>query len=478
MINLMAFLSQNGYPKLWRRLPAFVPGSSPKYSNANIIANLSIMGDYMDTDAQDGTSMSDALDGIEDYVEDRYFGVWYSRSCGSGDTIRINNLKAHLELKRIVAVCFGRHERDNPNDANSYDRMSGHCITVTGLKMSNSDATLVYHDPAQGDSNINVQSAVTAHSLAISNHSLKTDGDWRHGIKMHTADTSPLRMIDGYVVMAPFLVLHYDDIAVTVSYSQEVSGAEGPTINTQKINVRQTIGAVKDMVLDAENTVAYLSASSRRGIWRLSLATMELHLLNDTVQPDKIIATEKESTLFVTTGRKVFSLTENHSLKEIAELDEIPDTLTYDFREKKLLAVAGTKGRLYTIDKNLSVKRMDIPVISTTRALNATVHPKTGLLYVSEEGSSRFLRISMKNNTVRSISEEQFETNVPLSKVQINSKGIFAALGEGKLMFFNEKGLQLARPLWLNLKVGNLFKISRSFNNLDPVIMRQKKWRN
>jgi hypothetical protein len=204
MINLMAFLSQNGYPKLWRRLPAFVPGSSPKYSNANIIANLSIMGDYMDTDAQDGTSMSDALDGIEDYVEDRYFGVWYSRSCGSGDTIRINNLKAHLELKRIVAVCFGRYERDNPNDANSYDRMSGHCITVTGLKMSNSDATLVYHDPAQGDSNINVQSAVTAHSLAISNHSLKTDGDWRHGIKMHMADTSPLRMIDGYVVMAPF----------------------------------------------------------------------------------------------------------------------------------------------------------------------------------------------------------------------------------------------------------------------------------
>ncbi|HZH94279.1 MAG TPA: hypothetical protein VEY06_00275, partial [Flavisolibacter sp.] len=304
-VNLMAFLSQNGYSQLWRRLP----GNLPTFSKENIIQNLSIMGDYMDTDPEDGTSMSDALDGIEDYVEDRYFGSWYSRSCASGDNIRISNLKAHLELKRVVAVCFGRYERDNPNDANSYDRMGGHCITVAGLKMNNSGSTLVYHDPAQGDSNINAQSAIKPHTLPISNHSLKADGDWRRGIRMHTADTSPLRMIDGYMVMAPYSVLHFDDISVVVSYSQEVNGTEGPTIDTQRVNVRETIGEVKDMVLDAENTVAYLSAVNRKGIWKLTLATMQLQLLTDAIQPDKVIATEKEEMLFVVEGNKIFSLT-------------------------------------------------------------------------------------------------------------------------------------------------------------------------
>lgn len=476
--NLMAFLSQNGYPKLWRRLPSYMPGSSPVFSNQNIVTNLGIMGDCMDTDSQNGTNMSDALEGIEDYVGSHYAGTWYSRSCASGDIIQIDKLKAHLEQKRIAVVCFGRYERDNPNDANSYDRMSGHCITLAGLEMKVSGATLVYHDPAHPDSNLNTQSAVSPRTCTISNHSLKTDGEWLHGIKMHTTNTSPLHMIDGYIVMAPYSVLHFDDITVTVSYSQEVNLAEAPTINTRKINVGQTIGEVKDMVLNAENTVAYLTAKSRKGIWKLTLASMELHLLNDAVQPDKIVATEKDDTLFVNVGSKIFSLTENQPLKEIAELEDKPDTLTYDFRQKKLIAVAGTNGRLYAIDKNVSVKKLDIPVINSVRTLNATVHPKTGLLYVLEEGSNRFLRISLKDDAVRSISEEQFETDAPLSNVQIDSKGVFATSGKGRLMFFNEKGVPIARPLWQNVPVGKLFKTSRSFNNLDPQIMRQKKWHN
>ena len=474
--NMMAFLSEQGHPNLWRKLASFMPGSSPKYSPQNTQYNISIMADYMDTDPQDGTGNSDALDGIEDFVDDRYFGSWYSRACSNDDTIKIDHLKAHFALKRIGAVCFGRYERDNPNNSNSYDRMSGHCITVSGLKISGDNVKLYYHDPAQGaNNNLNTQSPVLEHSLALSNKGISVDGDWRYGIKMHTDGN--LRMIDSYFIMAPMFMIDFNDINNVVSFSQEVNNKGNISIEQKTVNVKNIIGEVASMVTDPESTVVYLTSKNKKGIWKLPLDTMEPELINDVLQPDNITVANDGETVLFNVNSKIFSLSADKKLEEMTELDVKPDALSYDMKRKQLLAVS-QKGSLYTIDKTKKVIKTTIPTAETgSNRLQVGFDAEGDRLYTFNDHTKSMIWVPLKKGIVAGNYIQPYQNQNQLTHIRPMGKTKFTAVENNRLKFFDKKGSEI-KTLWNDIPVGKVHIVPQKVNRFRSETSDLKKWKN
>jgi hypothetical protein len=471
--NMMAFLSDRGHPTLWRKLP-FGPGSGTKYSQQNLLYNIGIMANYMDTDPQDGTGNGGALDGLEDFVAGRYLGAWYSRACSNDDSIRIHNLENHFALKRIGAVCFGRYERDNPNDSKSYDRMSGHCITLTGLKVSGSNAKLYYHDPARGDENINAQSATQEHELPVSNASIKVDGDWRYGIKMETSGN--LRMIDSYFIMAPFFLTDYDDFNNIVSFSQEVNTNGVITIETRKADMKSTVGTVKNMVTDAEGTVAYITSKEKKGIWKMPLHSMKPELIAEDVQPDKLTIGEDGETIFFSYESKIFSLSPDKKPELLTTLNEKPEALAYDLKRKQLIVSAPKAGLMYTVDKNKKVDKLDIPKVSNDDVQIGFDY--TGdKMYTFNRNAKTMLWTPIKKGMLDSVSEQRFQSSNDIRNLRPAGKNKFVAVENNKLKFFDEKG-DLMSTAWDNRAVGSLNITPIQVKPVDSPTSKLKKWKN
>ncbi len=476
--NVMAFLSQNGSANLWRRLPSYAPGHSPKYSVQNIQYNIGIMADYMDTDAEDGTGFSDALDGIEDFVDDRFWGNWYSRSCSNDDTITLNKLKNHFEMKRIGAICYGRYERDNPNDSNSYDRMGGHCMTVVGLKINGSNATINTHDP-NNDSNRTTQAATEIKINDAKNFSLKTDGDWRNGICISQSG-GKVRMIDSYIIFSPMQVLHYDEVscAITASSQQQNGSGGSPEKDIKTINVKNIAGRVNNLVMDAENTVAYFTSKDKKGIWKLSLSNMKVELINDALQPDSIAVSDEDGEIYASKDNKLFLLSDDKIVKEVAVFNEKTEAMTFDFKNRKLLAVSATEGRIALIDRIKKTEIIAIPKLTPNGKIVATINPKTGILHLMENSKKQIHGYTLANRKFKGVVVEELQTNGLISNLHVNDKSVFAAADNGKLQFFNATGKKINIPGWENYAVGELFKVSRNYNPIHPEIITTKKWKN
>ncbi len=475
--NVMGFLSQNGYSSLWRRLPSYMPGHSPKYSVQNIQYNISIMADYMDTDGEDGTGFGDALDGIEDFVDGRFWGNWYSRSCSNDDTINLNKLKNHFEMKRIGAVCYGRYERDNPNDSNSYDRMGGHCVTAVGLKINGSNAVISLHDP-NNDSNRTTQAATAIKDRSAKNFSLKTDGDWRNGICI-SQDGGKVRMIDSYIIFSPMQTLHFDEVSCSITASSQQNGTDGSSEKDVKtVNVKNITGNVNNMVMDAENTVAYFTSKEKKGVWKLSLANMQVELINDSLQPNHIAVSSEEGELYVSVDDKLFCISDDKTVKEIATFNEKTDALSFDFKNRKLLAVSAAEGRVATVDRNKKTAIIAIPKLSAKGKIAATINPKTGVLHLMENGTNQVHGYNVGSSKFKGVLVEELQTEGFINSLHVNDRGVFAATENGKLQFFNAVGKKVNVPGWTGYKVGELFKVSRNYNPIHPEIIDTKKWKN
>ncbi|MEX6690866.1 hypothetical protein QTN47_25380 [Danxiaibacter flavus] len=468
MCNIMGFLSKNGYESLWRK----IPGIQPKFADLNIINNLAIMGDYMETDPDKGTSHNKAIDGLEDFMDGKYTGLIYTRT-SADDAIFLRNLKDHLSLKRLMAVGVGRYTQVGEN-AILYHRSGGHCITVVGLQTNASNATLIYHDPNSGDSDLHKQSSVMPVSSNLRETAIMVDGYYRQGIQL-TSITSGFRMMDSYTVLAPLIMLYFDDITTSLNL---VQGADWTNAKQTVSRVdTKAVGKIKDLIFNAENTAAYVISENKSGIWKLDLVTMKLTQVNASIHPSRLIASENNYKIFASVNSKIFSLEDEKNLTEVADLGVVPDALTYNFKKKQLIAVAAGVGKLLTIDASRKVVSMELTSGINSDYVNATINPKSGALYLSKNNSYDFVRISLNGNAIKSIAHEELEKKAPVSKMHMNNKGVFAVSQQGKLKFYNDKGIAVSVKDWDDASTGNIFKLSRGFNVLSPSLMEREEWK-
>ncbi|MFD7613065.1 hypothetical protein [Streptomyces sp. NPDC059828] len=155
-LNAMFWLDQHGYPNLLTG--DYDPTSSAAVHYDEVTAKLRRMGALAETDPATGTGRSDAVDAVNDLIEEKGYedvleADWESLDDEDAVSRRIVELTRNGRDLLIASV--GRYDRDG-------DRVSGHAVTVVGASGSVAgNHRIAIHDPAD-DAHLTTQSATVA----------------------------------------------------------------------------------------------------------------------------------------------------------------------------------------------------------------------------------------------------------------------------------------------------------------------------
>jgi len=151
--NSLIWLSQNGFPRL-------SPGRGSERQNQIEIIRKLASPDFMDTDEEEGTSVENVLYGVETYVTQAgykpsllaYQG-WrpHPEEFSTGISVpELSWIIAGIEGTNMAWLNIGFYTYDE--DADEYERMSGHWVTLVGHGVDGSGKpnpnSLIIHDPS------------------------------------------------------------------------------------------------------------------------------------------------------------------------------------------------------------------------------------------------------------------------------------------------------------------------------------------
>ena len=134
-LNWMAYIANHGDSSL-------MGGSSGNWASSSVYnrvtARLNEMGAESDTSGTGGTNLSDAVEGIADYMDSHGVNGYYIICGYKADDDWAPSPKSfynHMKAGYLVNLCFGRYDLNG----GEWERDGGHCMTV--VKVDNACGT-------------------------------------------------------------------------------------------------------------------------------------------------------------------------------------------------------------------------------------------------------------------------------------------------------------------------------------------------
>lgn len=463
-MNWMYYLAKHGRPGALTFQP-------PDTSNAtSVILNILWMASYMDTDAEDGTSSDDAIDGLVDYLDDRNVPAIVlaesARDCGD---ITYTDIESWTALGGLVVVIMGRYKRDG----NEMERTSGHAMSLVEFKRSGGAMLMSVHDPVDDHSDLNTQSPTLKRSAAISSEVRNLEGDVVNVLRWGES-TDPYRFIDGLITIVPLFALTNPTARVLVQHSVDMmSGA----VRSKEFRLPFD-GELLDLAIHPYLPIASCIGRGFDQVWALDLVRGTWKRMVSAPSPERLIFGGRDRRLFVTHGRAISSFDKaGNPLGRIDMSDEI-DAISYDARNDRLVLATSSAKRLVAVSPDLRVLGdIQAPEVPGQGRPALSVNGRDGTIVLSRAGTPRAATLRWQLTGARASGSFHLLTSESPGALHVDRKGELHAVEAGKIVAFDLDGNRVGSVLD-GLSAGPILKVARSGHNFDPVRSRRKEWKN
>lgn len=441
-------------------------------NNVTLPLELWIMGGYMGTDPTSGTSFDDGVNGTLDWLADR--GTWAIISASSvsedGDDITFDTLKNLLEFGALVNVQGGRY---TPDDSGEFQRLTGHCLTLTGLKFANGSYLLTIHNPDDPADNadLSTQSPVAASSVVLHPVTVNLEGDTVNVFQFGKA-TNPYRFLDGYAAILPVFGLTNPTASLIdiFFYSFQTQNVE-----TRRINVPFT-GPLADLAIDPLHPVA--AALSRRG----KISTVALSGSDWTsrasVNGAHKIAFGTAGRLYASTDREVVLLDRNgHTIERVSVPGGVSD-IAYDVGERRLYVLSADGRAARHLSPSLTLGgTAEVPTVPGQGPLKLDVLPRDSTLVVARPDSRAIAQIRWhpSGGTVRAVAE--LNSSGAEGRARLRGDRVIWRTVDGRVACFTADGERVKGNGLDGLKAGPLLEVATGGCSCNRARSQLPAWR-
>lgn len=488
--NIMALMDSSGYNVILNASTQNWQQQLPLYNAVG--THLFNMGEYMDTD-DGGTSFGDALDGFQEWLNDRGQGYrflvmgvradddWYPKP---------KTVYARLKMSQPVSIIYGRYYRDG----DELERDGGHALTAVGA-LDGCDLMrpqLMYHDPNTSSQNESryEQSPFERVTRTFFRRFWNMDGDWAAVYSFDetangTSET-PVRVFDKYIFVMPMVCLGTSPVNPNQLHIYNLSGLWQAQANAETVD-SPTGGVILDAVmnhLDASNMV--LAAAGRggaAGIFRWDLAEKTFTRLHTFARnPDRMLV-DRHGHYYVQLGSVVekYKLVDDRpvllgslttpSLINAWGMDDATDTV---------VALAGGSERLIRFTRAMTVVG-NTPMPGSGLLPgdgSVSINPLTGRTWVTSSGATGLYEINFDptNGRAAIASTASHATLRNIRGVSFNHLGnmLVAADGSVKPFALGRGGVwaPMAENPWSvfrSMPMGRLMDGARPRDNRSPL---------
>jgi hypothetical protein len=439
---------------------------------AQIPFNIGRMGNLMDTDAQDGTSFSDAIDGLLDWLSAR--GPWAvvrSARASDNNNITYKRLRNLLKLDANVMVMRGRYEKDG----DEFERIGGHALSVVGLTRTDENLiTISVHDPNNSGSNT-TQAATQIKQEVLTEMRRNIDGDHVTILRWGANSVQPPYLcLDGIIAILPMIsVSNVASNAITV-YRSNFSDSTIATLNFPT----PFTGDVSELVLDPSGCALSVIAQNGGQVWTLDLAEGNWTQLANVRGANALAYGGRRERLYVVQDRLISAFDDTGVLTGKLEMDANVDALSYDQKADRMIAIVAGGKRLSRFDSALKLhSQIDAPTVPGSGRLNLSVNSHDQSISIARHGSAEVATVRWRDTNIVS-ARFKLLAEGSTSAAHVNRKGDIYVSEAGKIATFDKDGVRIANAPFTGLPSGPLLKVSRSSNAIDPVRSQKKGWKN
>jgi len=462
-INWMYFFARRG------RLTA-LPFANGQANH--IRRNIAAMADYMDTDPEDGTNFSDAIDGLLDWGDDR--NVPYlvlSARATDNDNITYVKLRNLLQMGAYVVVWRGKYKLED----GEFERIGGHAMTVVGLnRTSNGTITISVHNP-WNDSNRETQAPTHVQQETLTEMRRNIEGD-RVTILRWGADSvnPPYKCIDGLTAILPMFAVSNVVSGALTSYSADIA--------TSKITERKFpfpfSGDIADLVLDPSAPFASVIAKNTGEIWTLNLVDSSWVKIPNITHAQRIVYGGRRQRLFAVTKQDVMAFDDDGKLMATFNVGGSLDAITYDAAGDRLIGLR--KDKLVAIDSSSYkvLQEISAPHLKGDGRIALTVDRRDRSILLSREGSSEVATTQWAAQDASAGRRFVMSSTGTSAALQASHRGRVFVSENNRIASFDMNGTRVTGSVFDGLPAGNFLKVARSYSALDENRSKKKGWKN
>lgn len=439
---------------------------------ATTIQNLTLLGAMMGTDPEGGTTFGGTIDGLEDWLYKRQasVGIIGHSVYSDGARVRIDYLRAWATMGGLVNVIMGRYVQNE----GELIRESGHMMTMIGLHQSNDRTGIIVHDPADESSDLTSQSATTEVTESLANECWNIEGDMTTLIRWGTL-TDKIRLIDGFVVLAPSSAVTNLSPGVLTHYQAELKTGR---IATQSFRLPFS-GEVVDLAMHpALPRVAVVGKGSGE-VWMLDLTNGAWSRIAGLRGPQLLSFGGRAHRLFVVQERELISIDVETGAMHGAELPVPIDALTYNAHTNHIVLASVRAKTMLSLAPNLALRsEQKLPEASGGGRLFLTADPRDGTIIMTRAGSSEITTLHLEPSGVGTQAAGRLATTDITSAAQGNRRGTLYVTEQGRIGAFDREGSRMPTAVFVGLAAGPLLQVLRSQHNFDPQRAHLRRWRN
>lgn len=461
-VNWMYYFARRGQ---LTALP-FVNGQ-PNHIRRNIAA----MGDYMDTDADDGTNSSDAIDGLIDWSDDRNLPyIVMGARATDNDNIRYTGLRNLLKAGAHVVVGRGKYKLDD----GEFERIGGHAMSVVGLnRTADGVITIRVHDP-WNESSLTTQASLDVQQEVLTEKRRNIEGDEVIVLRWGAGSVNPpYRCIDGWKALLPMFAVSNVAGGSLTSYTADIANG-GVAKRDFPLPFK---GDIADLAIDPSAPFATVIAKGSGHVWTLDLVDGTWAQAAGVKDARRLVYGGRRQRLFVATGRDVAAFDGEGQRPAAFDVGVEFDAITYDAGADRLIGMGG--------DKLVAMDPAALKVVGSSAApelrgegrLALSVDRRARKLVMSREGSPELVTAAWSGTEAARGRHVRLRTSGATTASHVNHQGRVFVTDDRRIATFDADGVRLPGGLFDGLAAGPLLKVARSNNPLDPERSRRKGWR-
>ena len=462
-MNWMYYYAKHGRP------------GAVKYSEAfalHILFNLNLMGSYMDTDAEDGTSSGDDVDGLIDWMDDFKVPAFVSAGRATdNNNVTYVNIRNKLQSNAHVNVSMGRYKKDG----NEFERTSGHAMTLVQLKRTDANViTIGVHDPAQDDGNLNAQSGTRVRTESLTQENRNIEGDVCTVLRWGSG-TDPYRFIDAWLAILPIFGVTQLTGSSLTSYTADLKNG---SITTKDFPLPFK-SDVADLVLHPSSHQATVIADGSGEVWKLDLTEGSWTKMPNVSNARIITYGGRDERLFVVQGREIVSFDDDGKRLDKVDIGEAVDAVSYDQKNNRLVVASSGAKRLFSVTPKLQVTgNVEAPEVPGKGRLSLSVRGRDSTVIITREGAPEAAKVRWHSTGAVASGRFRLLAEGATAAGHVDRKGRLYVSEAGKIATFDTDGNRVPGFALNGLKAGRLLKIARSGHNLDEKRSRRKEWKN
>ena len=440
----------------------------------HIPLNIGKMGDYMDTDADDGTSASDAMEGLVDWMEDRDVpGIVYGRYATDNDNCTYVLLRNKLQAGCHIVVFRGRYKKDD----GEFERIGGHAMTLVGLQRTDDGTITMSVRNPNNDGNINTQADSHLQQVDVDEKQRNIEGDNVTILRWGPESVNPPYLcIDGWMAIKPLFGLTNVSAKAMTSYSIDIPTGK---VTTKNFDLPFD-GGIDDLALDPSDFFATVISKSSGEVWMLSLLDGAWSLLADIRSAKRVTyGGRRRQRLFVVQGQQIHAFDQEGKHVDQFDAGVDIDAISFDDKENRLIAAISQGSRVLSLTPALKLLgSVECPAVAGTGRLSLSVNGRDQTITLSRQGANEISTLRWKANGVLSVGRFRLQAEGATSAIHVTRKGVMHLSEAGKIATYDGDGVRLSGSLLNGLPAGPLLKIARSSYALDEERSRRKGHRN